>query len=440
MTPGRCVAAVAPLIGAIWGCSASTEQNAEVTSISPATAFNEVAFPVTITGKAFRPIYRFDTMAAATQEESSSFSAALTPMGGAATDAIALSDVAWQAPDTITATAPAALPAGHYDVAVIDPRGVRVQLDDGFVSLGPDLDAPTVQVESPSVGSLIGAGATITVKVVADDGDGFLASVGATVTAMGVVITTLGCDESSAPHQAPCEDTFVAPIPSDDNATVIILPQATDKAGNDAPAVPSTFKLVPRPTLISLSPDSGPATGGTEIVVQGTNFILPVAGDGSQLLLDGRPIQLTSISATEIRAVMPRHDPVVGMVSVASGGAETEKKLRFQFIATPIPRYASPLTGPVTGGTRIAITGNDFRYPDTKIFIGGVPLGCMDYKSPVRIEGVVPAGLTPGPVWVVAVDDALGTKSSLRDPFVYEPVASDSPDGGADPGTCTGAP
>ena len=66
MTPRRCVAAMASLIGAVWGCGASTEPNAKVTAMSPASAFNDVAFPASIAGDAFRPAYRFDTMAAAT--------------------------------------------------------------------------------------------------------------------------------------------------------------------------------------------------------------------------------------------------------------------------------------------------------------------------------------------------------------------------------------
>ena len=118
MTPRRCVAAVAPLIGAVWGCGASTEQNAKVTAMSPASAFNDVAFPASIAGDSFRPIYRFDTMAAATESESGSFSAALTPAGasttnGSAADAFSLGDVTWQSPEAIAAMVPAGIPAGR---------------------------------------------------------------------------------------------------------------------------------------------------------------------------------------------------------------------------------------------------------------------------------------------------------------------------------------
>ena len=53
---------------------------------------------------------------------------------------------------------------------------------------------------------------------------------------------------------------------------------------------------------------------------------------------------------------------------------------------------------------------------------------------------MVPAGIAPGPVSIVAIDTTLGARSTLPDPFVYEATASDSPDGGVDPASCAGAP
>src|SRR3954471_14505120 len=376
MTPRRCVAALAPLFGAFWGCGASTEQLAEVTSITPASAFNDVAFPVSIAAGdprySFRPVYRFDTMAASTQEENGSFSAALTPaegstMNGAATDSIALGGVTWQSPTMLAATVPAGIPFGPYDVVVTDPRGARAQLAGGFFSLGPDMEPPAVHIERPVAGSLIAAGTTVTVRLVADDGGGFLASLGATISVMAHK-DELVCTVAPVPHQARCTYQLVAPVPTEDSATVVITPHAADTSGNRAATTATTFRLVPRPPLFGVSPASGPANGGTEIVVQGSDFIEPALGsDGTHLLLDGRAIETISIAAGEIHAVTPRHDPGMGIVSVANGDAKATVTAPFHFIAAPIVRLAFPLKGPVTGGTPISITGNNFRFPDTRI-------------------------------------------------------------------------
>jgi hypothetical protein len=210
MTPRTCVAALAPLIGAVWGCGASAEQDAQVTALSPAAAFNDVGFAVSIGGKAFRPVYRFDTMSASTQADHSSFAAVLTPAGGSAADSVPLGAVTWQSPEELAATAPAGLPAGTYDVVVTDPRGDRAQLDGAFLSLGPDLQPPEVHLESPVPGSLIAAGTTVTVTVVADDGDGFLMSLGATIAVMAKeqeVVRTV----APPPRQARYSYELVAP-------------------------------------------------------------------------------------------------------------------------------------------------------------------------------------------------------------------------------------
>jgi hypothetical protein len=440
MTPTRCVAVVAPLIGALWGCSANSEQTAQVIAISPATAFNDIAFPASIVGDSFRPIYRFDTMAAATDEDSGAFSVHLRPVGGSDADAVALEGVTWTSPQGISATVPAGVPAGMYDVVVTDPRGTSVQLDAGFLSLGPDGVAPVVSIERPAPRALIAAGTPVTVAVVADDGDGFLATLGATIVGLGNE-AELVCNVSPPPHQARCQHQFIAPDPSDENAAVVVNPHAKDTARNEAPAARASFRLVPRPTLSYVSPQTGPATGGTEIVVEGTGFVAPLDGsDGTRLLLDGRMIEPKEITPTTIHAVMPQHDPGPAVLTVANGDAESAP-LTFQFVGAPIVRMASPLTGPVTGGTRISVVGNNFRNPETRIYIGNLQLLCQKFVGQFRIEGIVPPAQNgPGSVLIVATDDPLQATSVLDESFVYEPVASDSPDGGVEPPACPGSP
>jgi len=446
MTPTRCVAAVAPLIGALWGCSANSEQTATVTAISPTAAFNDVAFPASIVGDSFRPIYRFDTMAAATDEDSSAFSVHLRPVAGAVAgdgsdaDSVALGSVTWTSPQGISATIPAGVPAGTYDVVVTDPRGASVQLDAGFVSLGPDTVAPMIGIERPAPRALIAAGTSVTVALVADDGDGFLSTLGATIVGLPGK-AELVCNVSPPPHHARCQHQFVAPDPTDENAAVGGDPHADDTAGNRATPARASFRLVPRPTLSYVSPQTGPATGGTEIVVQGTGFVAPLDwSDGSRLLLDGRELNPTGITPTAIYAVMPQHDPGPAVLTVANGDAESAA-LTFQFVGAPIVRLASPLSGPVTGGTPISVAGNNFRNPQTQIYIGNLKLLCQKFVSPLRIDGVVPPAQNgPGPVLIVATDDPLQATSVSPYPFVYEPVGTDSPDGGVDQPGCAGPP
>jgi hypothetical protein len=208
-------------------------------------------------------------------------------------------------------------------------------------------------------------------------------------------------------------------------------------------APPASFRLVPRPTLSSVSPSVGPAAGGTTIVVQGTNFIEPVDSPffsrGSELLLDGHAIPSIWTSPAEIHATLPSHDPGAGVLTVANGAAETGERIYFAFIAAPILKLVAPLVGPVAGGTRIVIGGSHFRAGDTKITIGGADLGSPVYVSDKRIEGIVPPASAPGPAPIVATD-GIGQSSTLLEMFVYEPGQTDAPDGGPDPVSSEGAP
>ena len=225
-------------------------------------------------------------------------------------------------------------------------------------------------------------------------------------------------------------------------AALVITPHATDSADNDADTAPVTFRVVRRPTIASISPTSGPANGGIEIVVTGENFVVPstepgAESDGSHLLLDGVALTITSIGPTEIHAELPKHDPGVGQFSVANGDAETPSKLPFDFIGPPIVKLVSPLKGPVTGGTHVFISGNGFRNGDTTVTIGDAPLASLMSHGALMIDGYVPPVDAPGPVPIVVTVGAFAT--TYYAPFVYEAAIADPPDGGADPVGFTGA-
>ena len=433
---GRRSAAATALIGAFWGCAANTETESKVTAIAPAAAFNDSAFPALIQGDAFRPIYRFDTMAAAAGTDVGSFSATLTPIDGPAEAAIALEGVTWQSPWAIAATVPAGVPAGRYDVAVTDPRGRKMQLAGGFVSLGSDTEPPLVAVDEPAPGAIIGTGATVQVTLAADDGEGVVATLGASIATTTMAIADVACNVPAGAHSTSCHTAFVAPAPVDENDVIIITPYATDSVGHDAEMTPAMFKLAARPSLTSATPTVGPASGGTEITVSGSDFI-----EGTVLLFGDQAVQPTSITPTEIKALTPAHDPGSATLKVSTGGAACKQTMYFDFVAAPIVRLVKPPHGPVTGGTRISVAGNFFRGIKTTIQFGTQPLLCPVFMGPNRIDGVVPPSATgPGAVAVKAYDE-IGGSGAVPDEvtFTYDPEG-DSPDGGTDPTNCAGGP
>jgi hypothetical protein len=435
MTVRTCAAATASLLGAVWGCGTTNETPATVNAVTPHMAFNDAPTPATIEGDGFRPAYRFDTMGGAASSEAAGFSATLVPSAeSTASVSVPLEGIAWRSMTELAATIPAAVPAGLYDVVVVDPRGGERRLPAGFTSLGPDVERPAVTIDTPGPRSLIGDGATITVHLTADDGLGFVASLTATVT-HGELTQSFPCDLPPTPGQVTCEFQFIAPAPVSDTDSVTIEARAADRAGNEADPAWRHSPLARRPSLDNVSPQVGPAGGNTPIVLRGANFVRPTPEfDGSLLLLDGRPVEAEVVNDTTIAATTPAHYGGVARLAVSTGGAETTE-LPFEFIDPLQLKRICPDRGRVSGGTPVTIVGNGFRGLKTIITIDGNELVSPDPIGSTRIEGVTPPGRGPGPVYVLATDEH-GRSNMLI--FTY--LEADAPDGGGDPSICPQGP
>jgi len=432
MTVRGCAAATASLFGAAWGCGAASDPMATVDKVSPQMAYNDAATTVLITGGPFRPAYSFDTTAGAASANAGGFSVTLTSVStpeSAPPVSVQLDEVSWLTINKLSATVPAAVPAGVYDVAVTDPRGRRTERLGGFTSLGPDEEAPIVTIESPKAGSLIGAETTVILTFTAHDGSGHLDMLDATISGAGLAPDVM-CPPAAGMATATCNFQFVAPPPAGDADRILIEAYARDSAGNET-TIPLEYRLARRPKLTGLSPAIGPASGGTMIDVSGTDFVEPAEGsEGTQLLVDGQPVVVQTISPTRITAMTPRHDAGFADVTVSTGGAESLQTHYFQFVARPIVRVVIPANGPLPGGTWITVAGNNFRDEQTRIMVGGEDLLCPVFDGPNRIRGMTPPGSAAGSVPITAHDIDGGTNVMPDEVlFTYDDVATDPPTG-----------
>jgi hypothetical protein len=76
-------------------------------------------------------------------------------------------------------------------------------------------------------------------------------------------------------------------------------------------------KLIP-PTIINLSPNKGPSTGGTPVTITGTNF-----GSTVKVFFDKAAATSVSVSsATSLIAVTPAHDPGTVAVEIVNPGGQ----------------------------------------------------------------------------------------------------------------------
>jgi hypothetical protein len=137
------------------------------------------------------------------------------------------------------------------------------------------------------------------------------------------------------------------------------------------------------PTITSISPATGLPTGNQQVIITGTNFrpavrVLFDPGSG-QAAKEGF---VTNVTPTTITVTTPAFDLgvsqqlIVGVTVIVEAGSPTEQRVTkaaaFTYTApvlTPVFRALSPTSGPIDGGTRIAITGDAFESP-VQVFFG----------------------------------------------------------------------
>ena len=192
----------------------------------------------------------------------------------------------------------------------------------------------------------------------------------------------------------------------------------------------------PTPTVSSVSPSSGPTTGGTAITITGTGFVTGATvtiGQGSGAVTGA--IHATSVkvvSSTQITAVTgggakagnwSLFVTTSGDTSAANAGDD------FTYTAAavvPTVSKVSPDTGPTTGGTAITITGTGFVTGAT-VVIGqgsGSVTGVIDATSvkvvsPTEITATTGGGAKAG-TWSLFVTTSGGTSAAnVGDDFTY---------------------
>ena len=129
------------------------------------------------------------------------------------------------------------------------------------------------------------------------------------------------------------------------------------------------FQYRNAPTLLSVYPDHGSSNGGTWVTINGTDFKFSSTlsckfgefGSGT-----ASSVLATFLSATEIRCITPPSPSSSGYglasISVLGNGAdESSNALPFTYANLPTIARVEPSSGAVAGGTRVNVTGDNFR-------------------------------------------------------------------------------
>src|SRR5450432_1751529 len=257
-----------------------------------------------------------------------------------------------------------------------------------FTFIGP----PTFTLMSPTSGPTAGG---TTVTVTGTNLQGSAVTVGG-LPATNIIVAAGG---SSL--------TFVTPAESAGPAAVVIGALAGSvSAGN--------YTYVAPPTISGLAPTSGPAFGGTSVVITGTDFTGATAvqfgGIAAASYTVTSPTQITATTAAGTGAVTVRVTTTNG-TGTSSG--------TFTFLPAPTVTGLAPNLGPAAGGTSVVITGTGFSGA-TSVRFGGVSATSYTVDSASQITATTPAGT--GAV-TVSVTTPNGTGTSVGT-FSYIPAPS----------------
>ncbi|MBC7540672.1 MAG: IPT/TIG domain-containing protein, partial [Bacteriovorax sp.] len=257
--------------------------------------------------------------------------------------------------------------------------------------------APTVTSVSPNNGVLAGTTAvTIT-------GTGFIS--GATVNFGG---SACGSVTVASATSITCTTTAHAV------GAVTVTATNTDTQTGNAPAA---FTYQAAPTVTSVAPTSGFATGSTAVTITGSGFLAgATASFGGSLCT-----ALTVVNPTTITCTTAAH--AAGAVNVVVTNTDTQTGTgisAYTYIAAPTVTGISPSIGSIAGGTSVTITGTAFNLGAT-VSLGGSACTSITVVSSTSLTCVT--GAHAAVVVNVVVTNTDTQTGTLLSGFTYQSMA-----------------
>ncbi len=345
-----------------------------VSSVSPSSGVVAGGTAVTITGTNFAA------------------GATVTFGSTAATNVVVVSST------TITATTPAGT-AGAVTVTVT-VSGQSGSLTNGFTYVVP----PTVSSVSPNNGSTTG-GTAVTIT-----GTNFVS--GATVTFGSAAATNVVVVSSTS---------ITATTPAGSAGAVTVTVTVSGQSGS----LTNGFTYVVKPTVTSVSPNSGVVAGGTAVTITGTNF----ASGATVTFGSTAATNVVVVNSTTITATTPAGAAGAVTVTVTVSGQSGSLTNGFTYVVPPTVTSVSPNSGPTTGGTAVTITGTNFVSGATVTF-GSAAATNVVVVSSTTITATTPAGSAGAVTVTVTVSGQSGSLASGFTYVVKPTVSSVSPSSG----------
>jgi hypothetical protein len=184
--------------------------------------------------------------------------------------------------------------------------------------------------------------------------------------------------------------------------------------GTSAITSADTFSYLPRPTVTSVSPGTGPVAGGTVVKIKGTE--LTEATSVKFGATEAASFSVTSGSAITATSPTELAGTVDVTVTTPKGTSEVSPKDQFRF--TPTVASVSPSSGPTTGGTSVTVTGSGFALgtAGTVVKFGAAKSSSVNCTSETECTALAPAHAAG----TATVNNVTSAKNPPADQFSYE--------------------
>ena len=303
----------------------------------------------------------------------------------------------------IFATTPAHAPgAVDVTVSVGDKEAV---VCDGFTYVDPNLLAGPTKIlsVSPSVGPRVGGTA---VAIVANG-----------VTSITDAKVRFGDKDATVTAIDPDHGVLEALTPLSDAGVVDVTLETS--SGSDT--APDAFEFISHPKIQTVSPATGPATGGTKVTLTGVGL-----SNVTGVWFDALEVSsLELVNDTTLEAVTPPGSPGPVAVRVENGAGESVTPDAFVYKAGKTQILAvDPDQGPMGGGTKVNIYGTDLP-SEVLVTFGDAKSTTVEVKSASHIVASSVGVETPQTVDVSILEPEEQTViGTIFDGFTYYNPAS----------------
>ena len=187
----------------------------------------------------------------------------------------------------------------------------------------------------------------------------------------------------------------------------------TTPGGTSAESSADHFTYIAGPSVESILPSSGPATGASKVTIKGKDF----AADSTVTIGGATATEVkVAVDEEEITAKTPAGTPGAAAVIVSDGGGPSNTNVTFTYIAPPTVSSVAPKEGPEASGTAVTIKGTNLGASEVKFGSTKAPAPTKDTAGEIEVES--PAG-SAGTVNVTVTTPGGTSAESSADHFTY---------------------